>query len=97
MFDACKILVTPGMVELGADMEACNKTFGEQAAQVCDYVFLVGERQAKPIRSGLLEAGFPESRITVTHTLQEAIGFVRAIHAAKKKVVLLENDLPDNY
>ncbi len=97
LFDACKILVTPGMVELGSDMEKSNKAFGVQAAAVCDYVFLVGERQAVPIREGLLEAGFPEGRITVTHTLQEALGFVRAIHASKKKIVLLENDLPDNY
>ena len=97
LFDACKILVTPGMVELGEAMESCNKTFGMQAAAVCDYVFLVGERQAVPIREGLLEAGFPESRIRVTHTLQEALSFVRSISANQKKIVLLENDLPDNY
>lgn len=97
MFDACKIMITPGMVELGADMERCNREFGQQAAAVCDYVFLVGERQAKPIREGLLEAGFPESRICVCHTIQAAIQSMKAIHTSKKKIVLLENDLPDNY
>lgn len=97
MFDACRILVTPGMVELGSEMETSNREFGRQAAAVCDYVFLVGERQAVPIREGLMDAGFPESRVTVTHTLQDALRFVRSIHSSKKKVVLLENDLPDNY
>ena len=97
MFDACRILVTPGMVELGDDMEKCNREFGAQAAAACDYVFLVGERQAVPIREGLLEAGFPESRIHITHTLGESLSLVRAIHSGKHKIVLLENDLPDNY
>lgn len=97
MFDACKILVTPGMVELGDAMDDCNETFGRQAAKVCDLCVLVGEKQAIPIRRGLLAEGFPEEQIRVVRTLQEGLAQVRAFYSTKKKIVLLENDLPDNY
>ncbi|MCH5182648.1 MAG: UDP-N-acetylmuramoyl-tripeptide--D-alanyl-D-alanine ligase [Oscillospiraceae bacterium] len=96
-FDACRILVTPGMVELGADMERCNEEFGAQAAEVCDLCVLVGEKQAVPIKRGLLNAGYPEERIRVVRTLQEALAEVNAFRSEKRKVVLLENDLPDQY
>lgn len=96
-FDACRILVTPGMVELGADMERCNEEFGAQAAAVCDLCVLVGEKQAVPIRRGLINAGYLEERIRVVRTLQEALAEVNAFRAEKRKVVLLENDLPDQY
>ncbi len=97
MFPDCKILVTPGMVELGAEQELRNTEFGRQAAAVCDYIFLVGEKQAVPIRKGIEEAGFDMSRVTVTHTVEEAISGAYAVQTAGRKVILLENDLPDNY
>lgn len=96
-FDACRILVTPGMVELGADTEKCNEAFGEQAAEVCDYCVLVGEKQAIPIRRGLEARGYPPTQIRVVRTLDEALSEVRAFPTEKRKVVLLENDLPDQY
>ena len=97
-FDGLKILVTPGMVELGAKQEELNRAFGSQAAAVCDYAVLVGEKQAAPIKAGLLDAGYPEKRIFVEHDLQAALKTVENIRAGdKQKVVLLENDLPDNY
>ena len=97
MFPDCKILVTPGMVELGAEQELRNTEFGRQAAAVCDYIFLVGEKQAVPIRKGIEEAGFDMSRVTVTRTVEEAISGAYAVQTAGRKVILLENDLPDNY
>ena len=97
-FDGVKILVTPGMVELGAKQEELNRAFGRQAAAVCDYAVLVGERQAVPIKAGLLDEGYPENRIFVEHDLTAALKTVENIRAGdKQKVVLLENDLPDNY
>ncbi len=97
LFDACRILVTPGMVELGAKQEELNCEFGRQAAKVCDYVALVGKMQTEPIYKGLIEAGFPKEKIYVASALGEALDKVKAYPSDKKKVVLLENDLPDNY
>ena len=96
-FDEYKILVTPGMVELGEKEEELNCTFGRQAAAVCDYVVLVGEKRAVPIKRGLIEAGYPEEKIFVAGTIGAAMDHVHALNTDKKKVMLLENDLPDNY
>lgn len=97
LFDACRILVTPGMVELGEKQEELNREFGSEAAKVCDYIALVGKKQTEPIFEGIQNAGFDMSRVFVCDTLGEALDKVRSIVTDKKKIVLLENDLPDNY
>ncbi len=98
LFDGYKILVTPGMVELGAKQNELNREFGRNAAGVCDYVVLVGQRQAVPIKAGLLDENYDESKIYVADTIEEALGHVYAVNSeGRKKIVLLENDLPDNY
>ena len=97
LFGSYKILVTPGMVELGAKQDECNKEFGINAAKVCDTVVLVGEKQTKSIYDGLIEAGYNRAKIYVGNNLHDALQYVYAINCDKEKVVLLENDLPDNY
>jgi UDP-N-acetylmuramoyl-tripeptide--D-alanyl-D-alanine ligase len=97
LFEGMKILVTPGMIELGTKQEELNHAFGAQAAAVCDAIALVGEKQTKPIATGILEAGFAPERLIVAETLQAAMAQVRALPCDGRKVILLENDLPDNY
>lgn len=91
-----KILVTPGMVELGDKQYEYNKKFGEQAADCADYIILVGEKQAKPIFDGLKEKEYPDHCIYIAKNLEEAIQKMNE-EITKDTVVLLENDLPDNY
>ena len=97
MFKELRILMTPGMVELGEKQYSENKEVGVYAADKCDYAVLVGREQTKPIQDGLLEAGFARSRMIVVDSLQEAFQMVNAIPDERQKVVLIENDLPDNY
>lgn len=97
MFQDLRILMTPGMVELGEKQYDENKEVGVYAADKCDYAVLVGKEQTKPIQDGLLEAGFSKSKMIVVDTLQEAFQMVNAIPDERQKVVLIENDLPDNY
>ena len=97
MFKELRILMTPGMVELGEKQYDENKEVGVYAADKCDYAVLIGKEQTKPIQDGLLEAGFAQNRMIVVDTLQEAFQMVNAIPDEKQKVVLIENDLPDNY
>ncbi|MDR3313000.1 MAG: UDP-N-acetylmuramoyl-tripeptide--D-alanyl-D-alanine ligase [Oscillospiraceae bacterium] len=98
LFAGCqKILVTPGMIELGTEQAALNKVFGGQAAAVCDAIALVGEAQTRPIREGILEAGFAPGNLHVAATLQDALAWVYALPGQRRKVILLENDLPDNF
>ncbi|MBP3267914.1 MAG: UDP-N-acetylmuramoyl-tripeptide--D-alanyl-D-alanine ligase [Ruminococcus sp.] len=96
LFDACRILVTPGMVELGAKQEELNFEFGQEAAKSCDYIVLVGKEQTKPIYNGIKDAGYDMNNVYVADGLGDALANVQAYQTDKKKVVLLENDLPDN-
>ena len=97
LFDACKILVTPGMVELGAKQEELNFEFGKEAAEVCDFIVLVGKEQTAPIYNGIKDSGFDMERVYVADNLNDALAKAGEYKTDKKKVVLLENDLPDNY
>lgn len=97
MFEELRILVTPGMVELGEKQYEENKEIGIYAHDKCDYAVLVGKEQTKPIQAGLLESGFPGQRMIVVDSIEEAFQMVNAIPDERQKVVLIENDLPDNY
>lgn len=91
-----KIIVTPGMIELGDMEEEANREFGFNIGKVCDYVILVGEKRTKPIYEGLMDTSFNTSNIFVVNNLMEATAQIGKI-AKAKDVVLFENDLPDNY
>ncbi len=58
---------------------------------------LVGEKQAPPLKDGLLSAGFPEEKLFVARDLKEALNYVQGLPPVEKQIVLLENDLPDNF
>lgn len=91
-----RILVTPGIVDLGEYSEKYNQELGKKAASCADYIILVGEKQAKPIYEGIISQNYPKEKIFVAKDLQEAIKKWSEF-SVKDSVVLLENDLPDNY
>ena len=91
-----RILVTPGMVELGGQEAELNEAFGRQAAAVCDHVILVGRQRTQPIDRGLRAAGFSPEAITVVRDIAE-VTTVLARFTRAGDVVLFENDLPDMY
>ncbi len=90
-----KILITPGMVELGEKERELNKTFGMQAAGAADEIILVGRKQAEPIAEGVRESGFSEEHLKIADSFQEAMDLAIRIPGSEHKVILLENDLPD--
>lgn len=96
-FEGVRILITPGMVELGEKEEEYNYKFGTYAADCCDYILLVGEKHTAPIHKGVLESGFSQERCRVFEKLEDALSFAYSIKAEGHKFILLENDLPDNY
>lgn len=97
MFEGIRILITPGMVELGEKEEEYNYQFGTYAADCCDYILLVGRRHTKPIMEGALSKGFPVEKCLAYDRLEEAMSYAYAIRGEGHKYILLENDLPDNY
>jgi UDP-N-acetylmuramoyl-tripeptide--D-alanyl-D-alanine ligase len=91
-----RILITPGMVELGPIEAEENRRLGERAAAVCDYVLLVGPEQTRPIREGLTGKGFPADRILTARQAGE-VGDLLAPIVKPGDVLLYENRLPDTY
>lgn len=97
MFDGVRILITPGMVELGAEEERYNYELGTYAAGCCDYIALVGKKHTEPIRKGIQDSGFSMEKCQTVEKLEEALTWAYAVKDQGHKYILLENDLPDNY
>lgn len=97
MMPGVKIVVTPGMIELGSKEDEYNKIFGTQIADVADYVVLIGDKKTKPIKEGLLEKGFNKDKIVVFNDVREAYPYISNMAVNKDVYALFENDLPDTY
>lgn len=91
-----KVLVTPGLVELGEKEYEYNYSLGVEASKVADYIILVGGERTKPLFEGVHSTGYSNERLFVTKTLQEGLAQLEMLKK-DKKVVLLLNDLPDNF
>jgi UDP-N-acetylmuramoyl-tripeptide--D-alanyl-D-alanine ligase len=91
-----RVLITPGIVELGPLHDQENAKLGRYAAKVCTDIALVGIEQTLPIQKGILEAGFDQEHLYVFDTREEAIAW---FHQELKSgdTVLFLNDLPDTY
>ena len=97
LFDGIRILITPGMVELGEEEAEYNRLFGTYAADCCDWILLVGAKHTEPIREGIMSKGFSEKRCLTFDKVEDAINYAYKIKGQGHKYILLENDLPDNY
>lgn len=95
LFKGRKILVTPTVVELGQAEKECNRQLGRKAAKVADIIMLIGDRVGD-FAKGLKDENFDEDRILYYPTLLQAQNSFSALFK-RHDVVLLENDLPDNY
>lgn len=92
-----RIVMTPGMIELGDKSYELNKKFGTYMKDNCDIVILVGEKITKPIYDGLNEVSFDDKNIHVVKSTKEAFSLVKKLTNNKESYVLIENDLPDIY
>jgi UDP-N-acetylmuramoyl-tripeptide--D-alanyl-D-alanine ligase len=99
MMPGIKIVVTPGMIELGKKEDEYNEKFGEQIAGVSDYVVLIGAEKTKPISQGLKRQGYDFDNVIVYNDVREAYKFINSIKSNTDQDVyaLFENDLPDTY
>jgi UDP-N-acetylmuramoyl-tripeptide--D-alanyl-D-alanine ligase len=92
-----RIIITPGMVELGEIEEKENRKFGKAIGKAnLDLIVLVGEERAKPILEGIKTEDSAAMNVRVVHSLYEANELVQK-HARAGDVILYENDLPDVY
>ena len=90
-----KILITPGMVELGATHDEIHKTIGETAGDVCDVVIVVNGQRIPTFIKGVQETGAAKM-LKEFNTFEEAYEWF-TFNKQDGDVVLIENDLPDMY
>lgn len=91
-----RILITPGMIELGERQYELNQEFGRKAASCCDIALVVGEYNRDAILSGLREGGMKEESVHTPASFAEAQNILKSI-AKAGDIVLYENDLPDTF
>ena len=95
-FPGRRIVVTPGMVELGDREYEMNRDFGAYMAGCCDTAILVGKKRSEAISEGLKKNDFSDDSIIVVPSLTAATDLLQNI-TGPGDTVLFENDLPDNY
>lgn len=89
-----KVVVTPGMIELGPLQQEENEKFGRHAADVADKLIVVAKTNREAIASGAASNGGAE--VVTVDSLAEAQRHLEGL-LRPGDVVLFENDLPDQY
>ena len=96
-FSGRKIIITPGMTELGLEQNKLNYDFGVRMANVADYVILVEGGSCNAIREGLVFGGeFDAEKVKIVASLQKAKEKLAEI-VKEGDVILFENDLTDRF
>ena len=88
-----RAVVTPGMVELGPLQQDGNRRFGAAAAEVADYLVIVGRANRRALLRG---ARTGSAEVILVGNREEAVAWVRGT-LSRGDAVLYENDLPDHY
>ena len=91
-----RIIVTPGMIELGSEQYNLNKAFGKYAGENLDVIIVVGEYNRDAIVSGVKESDFDQKNLHVVGSFNEAQQVLGKL-LAKGDTILYENDLPDTF
>lgn len=91
MEGAKKVVVTPGIIELGELQENANREFGRQAGAVADHLLVVARINRAAIVAG---ANGGRAQVETFDTLAAATERMKEILRAGD-IVLFENDLPD--
>ena len=98
LMNGTKVVVTPGMVELGKIEQEKNYEFGEKISEVAHYVILIGEKKTKDIHKALIDKNFNEDNIFILNRVVDAYNVINALKEENKDIyALFENDLPDIY
>ena len=95
--DYRKILVTPGMIELGEVEYDENRKLGQAAAQFGFEIILVGKERSKALVDGIKSVKtYNLDNMMIVSNFKEAMSHLNKV-IDNQCVVLFENDLPDNY
>lgn len=95
MFDARRVVMTPGLVELGESEDEENYRLGERIAECADVALLIGKGRIEPIRRALRDVGFGGELKEYESLKSCEKDFVNTLKMGD--VLLILNDLPDIY
>lgn len=88
-----RIVITPGMIELGPRQEELNREFGRHIARTADVAIVVGRYNRDAILGGIGDAHI---EVHAVDTFADAQAIL-ASKTAAGATVLYENDLPDTF
>ena len=92
-----RIVITPGMIELGEQQYELNHALGETIAKHADLAIIVGQYNRQAITEGIRTSEeFPEDKLHTVDTFAQAQQLLSTL-AAKGDIILYENDLPDTF
>lgn len=91
-----RVVVTPGMVELGERTYELNRAFGEKIAQSADIAVIVCRYNRDAIMEGIKAGGMSADAVYTVDTFAEAQKLLATVLKAGD-TVLYENDLPDTF
>lgn len=91
-----RIIMTPGMIDLGQKQDEYNRLFGTYMKDATDLIILVGKKQTQAIYEGIESTGFDMKNVVVVDRVLDGFKYV---HGLKRDdiVLLIENDLPDAF
>lgn len=88
-----RVVVTPGMVELGAVQDEANREFASDIVRAGADLVVVNRTNRRALSAGATADGSPPIAFD---TREEAVAWVRT-HLERGDGVLYENDLPDHW
>lgn len=91
-----RIIVTPGMIELGDQEYELNKALGKYIGGKVDVAVIIGAYNREALTEGLGESAMPAENIHTVDSFKEAQQLLAGLMQAGD-TVLYENDLPDSF
>lgn len=91
-----RIVITPGMIELGDRQEELNRALGRKIAGSADIAIIVGQYNRDAILEGIADGGMDDTKVYPIDSFKEAQALMLTM-ARQGDTVLYENDLPDTF
>lgn len=95
-FEGKKIVVSPGIVEMGEKQSETNFKLGTMIADVADFFIIMNETNKNYLLSGAISHSFKRENIFFAQTRKKQKEILNLL-ITNGCVVLFMNDLPDNY
>jgi UDP-N-acetylmuramoyl-tripeptide--D-alanyl-D-alanine ligase len=92
-YKGTKIIATPGIVELGHLSNSIHLELGNYCDKICDFIILVGKSSRTEFLSRGVENKYKIIRIDSINSLNKTVENL----GVKFPIILIENDLTDNY